>query len=357
MNRIIEALTKKVGLSSNQLLKCVLLNTAIELFSYTDAPAYSSPEYLLYDWNMEDSDHLYSAAPDERQILEHAETWLPSLPSDHVNQSPSVDEGTACNLFEKELETMHLLIPETLCVQDKVNNTLDCYTLNNGVGSPESFYYLAFPVNFWLELPLALDMPATLAPLSPAEAHAAEMIYCYFGKESSFPNASIGLSSETKIQDAAINSRGVQTTEELQTAGRNKTLENSRRYSLPSASWLNDPEKDSILWDSFDLHLSRSPLTCAHTNILSGLEPKNKDFSSVEDLFMLLEEETDVLAQQDLESILYTEMYSHKNTTHHLGVQPTSSTPHVKDPSYFLQSKDKVNAVEKLKRKLFNEGK
>ncbi|XP_056422044.1 uncharacterized protein LOC130362096 isoform X1 [Hyla sarda] len=381
MGCIIEYLAKKIGLSSNQLLKCVLLNTAIELFSYIDAPPYSSSGYLYQDWSMDDFDYFYNASPDTGQTVENADSWLPDRITDQAvpNQEPSM-EDTACIATLNELETMYLPIPEHLC------GTSDSNSIKKW-GKAESFYYLVGPDNLWLEFPLTMDMQAP-----PCAATWSTQDYLTFcgGKELSFLNTSPGVSRETKRQESNLNTCAVQTTEDLL-----HTVDNSERDFLYSLLHHEAEAKESIIWDSYDLHLSRSPMECAHTK---SWETKEQDFPNIEDLFTLVvtsairkivgekfvhaqppspaifgcnnwsynglqrnriqvngillyqltpEEELVLLAQEDVEALLGADFYplcdvaedtySPKHTTKLLGEHPVSSTPYVQKTRASIQ--------------------
>ncbi|XP_069830280.1 uncharacterized protein [Dendropsophus ebraccatus] len=266
MGHIIESLVKKIGLSSNQLLKCVLLNTAIELFSYVDSSPYSGSGYLYQDWSMDDFDHLYSASSDEQQILENMDTLFPSLDRT-CGSSPEAD--TACMTLIDELETMYLPIPENLCVQAaQGSDASDPNPLN--LTKSESFYYLVGPVNLWLEFPSDLDTQAIKSP-----------------------------SAKDFLLPADISERD--------------TLSVSRN---------EDSEAESILWDNYDLCFSRSPMEKVHRKTW---ETKEQDFFNIEDLFEWVEEEMVHLAEQD--NSVVGDRNPHKTTTKHLEEQPVSSTP------------------------------
>ncbi|XP_071998087.1 uncharacterized protein [Engystomops pustulosus] len=296
MDHIIESLISNIGLSSNKLLKGVLLNTAIELFSFIVASPDPSSGYLYHDWTMEDFEDLYNAVPDTGPILESTDVWIPSLASDgmidEVKHMPSVVQDTNFITSQHEQDTIYLPMPDKISIQDEqVNVKLDNNLLSN-LSTSESFYYLVGPVNVWLEFPFALDMEATPAQTNADDENFTDHDFnCYLGTEFSFLNASLRHRSEEGIEELLLQ---------------------SENHQLDSYSTLLNYEteaKDTILWDSYDLHLSRSPMQHAHTNLSFGWE--NEDLSTMEDLITLMEEEMMLLSRQD-KNLLSTDLHPNK---------------------------------------------
>ncbi|XP_073445711.1 uncharacterized protein [Dendrobates tinctorius] len=311
MASLLNSLVKKIRLSSrNQLLKCVLLNTAVELFSYVDAASYSSSGHLYYEWSMEDFDHTYCG-----KNVEIADALHPPLSSDRIAeadlcQDPSVVE----NVSEDELETMNLPILDDLGVQDcKVNDQLDSEHFKD----PEPFCYLACPISLWLELPWIFYIQSS-PPFQAVDSHFIEETFLSFVKVSS------GLSYTMREREVNC---GVQTAEEPLTTSKEKTLDNSQMESFSTSFSHGSAHLDvmeSIPWDSYDLHLSRIP---------EYVDPH--------------EEELERLAWQGVENLcsdlisvfnVTGEAHPQKNTR--LEKQHISSTPSVEKIRSMWQGKD-----------------
>ncbi|XP_075056724.1 uncharacterized protein LOC142142812 isoform X2 [Mixophyes fleayi] len=335
LTKLVETLGKRIGCSSNQLLKCVLLNTAIELFSYIDAPTYSGSVYQYHDWNMEDFDHLYTALPDTGQLLKCPEELVACFPSDGVNeqvdfqQHSPMSENTVRS--SGTLETTYLPVKETVSAQSKQE-----YDKPLKTDVDMSGMYFFSPWNILLEVSFSWNEQA---------ANSTEYFYfCLATDFQDMPDSTM-LNYSTIENNVVINTCGVQM-EDLIKINDGKTL-NFSDEEVFCCSFYNEDEMDpkSIFWDSYDLHVSRSPLYCAHANMFDGWETKAQDITNIDDILLMVEEMA-MKEEHGLDNLLYGELYSlcvvteetdscYKDTRKHsdTGEQPVSSTPCMKQRS------------------------
>ncbi|XP_063773008.1 uncharacterized protein LOC134909731 [Pseudophryne corroboree] len=300
LTQIVDFLKKQIGVSSNQLLKCVLLNSAIELFSYIDAPTYSGSVYQYHDWNIEDLDHLCSKFYDTGPVTKLPDVLITSLPSDGVTEQADV-----------------------LISKDTVNST---HKLETALPVSETLH-LVCPVDLLLELPFCFEEVATT-----------ENIYLLCACDLQvLPAITVLNCSTTGNKDVTTNAYGV--TDDLITSDIINLSSLQTDAFFGSFNNEDEMEDKSVFWDSYDMHVSRSPFNCQYTNMPGGWNSQTKEICTFEDARIMGDEAAASL--EDLDNWLYAELYPTTDETdlcyqvtlkhaEDAREEPVSSTPYTK---------------------------